>query len=482
MSLDTSGARDADKPLDVLVIGAGWAGLSAAVHARRLGLAVGVLEAAPQAGGRARGQTLELAGQACRLDNGQHLLVGAYRECLSLIDALTAPAAPPPSAIGSARHSDATPGPYTRHPMRLESPDGLLMQPWRLPAPFDLAGAVLGAQGLDWSMRLALLRAIGGLRWRGWTLPADLTVADWFDQARQPEDLIRRFWEPLCVATLNTRPEEAAAQTFATVLRDTLGADARACEFVLPRGSLEDLLPGPALAWLAAQGATVRLRHPVRQLTRPAAGAAAWQVGEFRADHVILAIPAHNGARLLDDSGHPGPAERLHGFDYEPIVTVYVAWAAGQVSLPPWRMLAEEPEQHAHGQWLFDRGRHGDRHIAAVVISARGRQWLAAGAEQDRLIAAIGAQLVRQLRLPPALDARAIVEKRATFKATPQRPRLDVDSLGDDLPGLWLAGDHVWPSYPATLEAAVRSGRRAAEQIHAATRAGDASRRPPPSV
>ena len=468
----TPGGEAIDGPVDVLVIGAGWAGLSAAVRARQQGLRVAVLEAAPQAGGRARTLRLSLAGRLCEVDNGQHLLVGAYRECLALIDELSDALSAPP-VDGPAGPARAPPGegpgpllrPYTRHAMRLESPDGLLIRPWRAPPPLDLGGGLLSARGLSWRERWALVRAIGGLRLRRWRLPAGLTVARWLRSAGQSGTLIARFWDPLCVATLNTPLEQADAQTFAAVLRDTLGADARACEFILPIRSLDQLVPGPALAWLARHQVSVHLRTPARRLTRTAEGL--WQVGALRAPHVVLALPAHNAHRLLEDSGLQTAARALAGFEYEPIVTVYVVWPEGAVSLPPWQMLTEEAALHAHGQWLFDRGVQDGLHVGAVVISARGRQWLAGGAADTGLLAAVTAQLSRQLRLPPPVDARAIVDKRATFRSTLTRPRLEVDTLGSLESGLWLAGDHVWPDYPATLEAAVRSGRQVAARIAA---------------
>jgi len=461
---------------DVIVIGAGWAGLSAAVRLTEQGHRPVLLDAAPQPGGRARGLTIELAGLRCQVDNGQHLIIGAYTETLALIARVAAPSGP---AI-------------RRAAMRLDAVDGMRIHPSSAPPPFDLLGGLLRAQGLSGRERWALTRALAGLRWHGWHVPARQTVAEWLVEFRQPSSLVDRFWLPLCIATMNTPPEAACAQTFANVLRDSLGASAEACEFVLPTRTLDEVLPQPACDWLLARGATLMLRQTVRALRRdpasglwhlerePAADAAQAAAhiaantaagGGLRARHVILALPPANALRVLSAGGHGEPAQRiarLGEFDHEPIVTVYMAWPA-DVRLPAWIMLSEQPATRYFGQWLFDRGEQQAMRIGAVVVSARGRAWLAQDDAEERVLT-IARQVSTQLELPMPLDARAIVDKRATFRCTPDRPRLHVDALAGALPGLWLAGDHLWPDYPATLEAAVRSGRLAASVCAAALR------------
>ncbi len=478
---------------DLAVVGAGWAGIAAAVEATRLGARVVLVDAASAPGGRARNLSIDADGQALALDNGQHLLVGAYRETLDLAELVHAPAAIP----------------ARRLPMRLLSVDGLDLRCAALPAPFHLAVGVLRAKGLLWSSRWAMARLMRSLKRRSWQLPSGQTVTQLLQETSQPASLVQRIWEPLCIAALNTAPEQACARTFASVLRDTLGADARASDFVLPTVGLGDFLPIPALRWLDRRGAAVRLSCPVRALHR---SEDAWQLdghgARIAARAVVLAVPPRNAERLLEPLVGAAALAPLRAFRFEPITTVYLGWPASVVaSLPDWIMLAERIERRQFGQWLFDRGVQGQLRCAAVVVSARGRQWLASsgtsgtsdragavagptlaevtfemGAAADvgavsagqpyadngpttGLAHAIGVQVSEQLGLPAPVFVRAIVDKRATFICTPDRPRLQAGSLSAHLPGLAVAGDHVWPDYPATLEAAVRSGRAAARML-----------------
>lgn len=433
---------------DVAVVGAGWAGLAAAVALTRAGRRVTVFDTAPVPGGRAREVALPLAGTTLRLDNGQHLLVGAYRETLRLAAELIAP----------------DPLPIVRRPMALVATDGLSMIPPRWPAPLHLAAGLLGARGLDWRARFAMVRLMSGLRAARWQVRPGETVAALLERLRQPAGLCLRLWEPLCVATLNTPPAQACAQTFATVLRDTLGADAAASDFVLPAGTLGELLPAPAERWLRARGATLCWRTPVQSIRRDGDG---WQLatsrGPVRAPAVIVAVPPVNAERVLHGALPTADLAPLTAFTYEPIATAWLAWPADRApTLPPWIMLTEEPARRGYGQWLFDRGRQGDLRIAAVVVSARGREMADTQAGGDALAAAMGEQVARQLEIEPPRGARIVTERRATFGCTPDRPRLTPDHFTARAPGLWIAGDHAWPSYPATLEAAVRSGLAAA--------------------
>lgn len=443
----------------VAVIGAGWSGLAAALTLARAGVPVDVFETAPQAGGRARGLSLEALGHNFRLDNGQHLLVGAYVQTLALINSL---------GLG---------GQLLARPMSLTSTGGLRLVVPRLPAPWHLALGLLTSRGLSLIARWQLIRMMADLRWRGWTTGAR-TVEQLLSQQRQSAELTELIWRPLCIATLNTDIGRACAQTFVNVLRDTLGARRAASDFMVAQTDLGALLAEPAVAELERLGSRVRWRHPVRELRSTAQAVKPWQVlGAFGAmdfEAVIVAVPPANSVRLVDAIGAHAVALELQRFEYEPIATVYLWWPEKQpdggpaLQLPAWIQLHESIGQQAYGQWLFDRGvQHGHR-LAGVVVSAAARAMIRqsgqgdVGSDRSHLASAVAAQVAAQLGLPQPAAAQTVIEKRATFVCAPDRPRLSSECLAEQWPGIWLAGDHMWPEYPATLEAAVRSGEAAA--------------------
>jgi hydroxysqualene dehydroxylase len=443
------------KRLHIAVVGAGWAGLAAAVTLVADGHQVVVLEAAPQPGGRARALELELAGARVRVDNGQHLLIGAYRQTLALL-----------ARIGVAE-SDV----LHRLPMRLESVDGLRLEVARLPAPLHLAWGLLRARGLSFGERMALLRTMRQLEALRWVPAGNAsTVARWLVLTRQPASLVRRFWAPLCIATMNTRIDKACASTFLRVLGDSLGATSRDVDFLLPVQTLGDILPEPACRWLVSQGATVRLRSPCRAVARTPGGGWRLQLGgsdrdtQVEVDRVVLAVPPPNVCRLLGSALPPSLAARFASFAYEPIATVWLAWK-GPVALPRVTMLTDDQASGHYGQWLFDRGVQpsddGPLQLAGVVVSTRIDE---PSPSHEALAQAVATQVALQVGCRPPDDARAIVEKRATYRCTPERPKLGPWSLGEAYPGISLAGDYAYPDYPATIESAVRSGIAAARR------------------
>lgn len=430
----------------VAVIGAGWAGCAAAVELCSRGQSVTLFEAARTLGGRAR--QVDLNGD--RLDNGQHILLGAYRETLRLMRMV---GIDPRAAL-------------LRLPLQMRYPagcDGMDFVAARLPAPLHLAFALWRARGLAREDRLALARFSTTARWMGWRLSNDCTVTELLERYEQTPRLNRLMWRPLCIAALNTPPERASAQVFLAVLRDSLGARRAASDMLIPRVDLSTLFPQGAADFLARRGARVRLGAAVTQV---AAHGAAWRVATTGSDDepfdaVIVATDAGRAARLV--------APHWHGlsfptFDYEPITTCYLRYAP-DVQLPtPMLALADDAAMAQWGQFVFDRGQLAlrDAGLLAVVVSASSEA-LADGS--DALAAALAAQLAAALRDPRLLQpqrVRVITEKRATFSCTPglRRPGNESGSAG-----LLVAGDYTASDYPATLESAVRSGVQAARLL-----------------
>ena len=399
-------------PLDpsrrVAIVGAGYAGMAAAVTLAERGVPVTVFESGPVPGGRARRVTTE----GRELDNGQHILIGAYTELLRLMRLVGVP----PSAL-------------LRMPIELRYADGFRLR---------------GALDLLFSGKIPLRESLGAVRFmlslksRSFRLPEDISVTALLRQHGQDGVLGHYVWRPLCISALNTPPEQASAQVFATVLRDSIAGPAGASDFLLPKVDLSRLFPEPASEFVSKNGGEVRTNTPVRELS-------AIQK-EFSA--VIVAVGPHQLKALLPDTAPE--------YEYQPIYTCYLQY----------------PEQVALGspmlgfseglvQWAFDRASlTGERGLIACVISAQGDH-------QQLTKEELAATCHRELKtaLPGLADpqwSRVIAEKRATIACTSGIKNLDVKKNAQ---GLFLAGDYLDPDYPPTLEAAVRSGIRAATEI-----------------
>ncbi|MFC3457701.1 hydroxysqualene dehydroxylase HpnE [Massilia haematophila] len=444
--------------LDVAVVGGGWAGCAAAVELADKGARVTVFEAARTLGGRARG--VELQGKM--LDNGQHILLGAYDQTLKLVKRV---GVDPAAAL-------------LRLPLQMRYPAGAggmdFVAP-RLPAPWHMVVALWRAKGLEREDKMALARFTTSARWMGWRLNDDVPVSVLLARFDQTPRLIRLMWQPLCLAALNTPLERASSNVFLAVLRDSLGAHRAASDMLIPRLELGALFPQAAARHIERRSGAVHAGAKVGAIARTAAG---WEVkangqangqasgGDWRRfDALVLATPpAAAGALLTPLPEAAALAAQLAAFDYEPISTCYLQYDEA-LRLPlPFCALLEDPAARRFGQFVFDRGQldPGQGGLLAVVISAAGA---AAALDQDALASLVASQLAQAFGQPSLATprwSRVITDKRATFACLPGLSR---PGNASGLPGLVLAGDYTASDYPATLESAVRSGQGAATAI-----------------
>jgi squalene-associated FAD-dependent desaturase len=422
-------------PRRVAIVGAGWAGLAAAVVAVQQGHDVTLYEAARTPGGRARTLMLQLPdGSTERVDNGQHILIGAYVETLRLMEMI------------GVRPADV----LLRLPLELRDPQGLGIALPDWPSPLDAAAGILRASGWSWRDKFSLLRAATGWQFAGFTCAPDATVSELTRSLtpRVREDLI----DPLCVAALNTPAGRASGQVFLRVLRDSLFGRGhppwRGSNLLLPKQDLGRLLPEAAVAWLTARGATVRIGERVHALERDAAG---WRVDGSAFDDVVLSVPSTEAARLAAGSGIEAAAwvRSAHALAFEAIATVYTT-GGPRLPLP---MLSLRTGPDAPAQFVFDRSQlGGPPGLLAFVVSASAA---------DK--ATIEQAVVAQARASgwDVQPLQTVVEKRATFACVPlmQRPSHSI------APGLWACGDYVEGPYPATLEGAIRSARTVVDAL-----------------
>ena len=442
----------------VAIVGGGWAGCAAAVELARAGRRVTLFEQAPTLGGRAR----RVAFDTATVDNGQHLLIGAYRQTLDLI-----------ATVHGADHAAALLQrlPLTLAPFGAAPRGAVALRSRRLPAPLHLAAGIAAARGLSWREKLALVDAFRRLARAGFRCPPRATVAEYF--AASPARTMNALWTPLCLAACNTPPDRASAQVFANVLREAFADRAAASDFLIPATDLSALFPDAAARYVGANGGEVRTGTSVQRVTGGDAGAAVrTNRGEERFAAVVIAVGPHQLAAIIGPADDPAGAvdagplaaalAQVSAFTYESITTAWLAYP-GTVPLPaPIARLDDDP-----GQWVFERSRAlvpslsgGARTLLAVVISAGGPH---DALDHAALAARVDAQLRRRApALPAPAWARVIAERRATYACTPALAR---PAAGRLAPGLYLAGDYTVAELPPTLEAATRSGAAAARAV-----------------
>jgi len=430
----------------VVIVGGGWAGLASAIKLTQLGHQVTLLEAGKQLGGRARTTTM---GEQS-VDNGQHLMLGAYKSMLELLD-----------SIGIVE-----PDVFMRVPLRLKvqnlDGDMLDLSAPKIPAPLHLLVAFLKCEGISWKDKLLGLLSMDRLMKAKMDPVHDVSVSQLLKHYSVPLAVQKKLQIPLCIAALNTAPETASAQVFVNVLREAFKTGRAASDFLIPIADLGGLLPDPAQQYLEQQGAKVRLDSRV--------------TGFIIDDHITQGVILANGKRLEADqvivaANYPQAiklfktcaetqdlASSLSAFVDEPIITLYYQFDESvQMDFPMLGTLG------GYAEWVFDRRIVGQPGLLAVVISASGPHLELTRGE----LAAHVLQELRQLlgELPTPQDVLVLKEQRATFSCS-----VGIEALRPSnqcsVKGLWLAGDYTDTGFPATLEGAVRSGYNCAALIH----------------
>jgi squalene-associated FAD-dependent desaturase len=428
----------------VVVVGGGWAGLATAVELCRRSIPVLLLESARQLGGRARSVRFDEAV----VDNGQHLMLGAYQSMLALMQRV------------HADHERA----FLRIPLTLRlfkrNKTTLELKARRLPPPYHLFVAILTARGLSATDRAQAIRFGHRLARTRIAAAEDISVQALLHSEAQTPTLIHKLWSPLCLAALNTPIGEASARVFVRVLRDSFLQPCNHSDLLVPKLELSDVLPRPCADYLEKHGAHIELGQRVTGLDIANNRVRAVNVGQRRvdADHVVLATPHIVTRRLASPhQSLKGLCKRLHALGNEPVATLYFQFPP-TVSLP-------QPVvglKGATSQWVFDRRVCGHPGMMAVVISGRGTH---ASLTTEQLSTQVASELATSFPHWPAYEwVRVIREKRATFCS-----RVGIDVVRPDnstaISGLWLAGDYTATELPATLESAVRSGTACAEAI-----------------
>ncbi|MCC6208952.1 MAG: FAD-dependent oxidoreductase [Gammaproteobacteria bacterium] len=428
-----------------LIIGGGWSGLAAAVELCRQQIEVTLVEAAGRLGGRAA----RIQHRGREYDSGQHLVIGAYHGILGLL-----------AAMGVSEDAVFERRPFEMVSLSVRSAPPLSFRLVDLPAPFHLLGGLFGAEGLSRADKWGALRFCLAAA-RSKDLREDFTVQELMYRHGQSPESVSRLWEPICLATLNTPLHEASAEIFLRVLRDVFAYDRRDSDLLLPRRGLAGMFPEPAQKYIEGRGGRILLNSRATRLEISrgmATGAMLADGTRLDADHVILALPPPACLHLIEGCVPMRLlAQRLTGFDYAPICTVYLRYSSD--------VRLDFPMVGLHGtlaQWAFDLSSSGEPGLIAAVISGPGEHMeLERGVLQQRIVAELATCFPHW---PAPEEIFTLCEKRATFLS---RQGINSQRPGVETPveACWLAGDAVATGYPSTLEGAVRSGMECARRV-----------------
>lgn len=443
---------------DVVVVGGGASGLAAAVRLAGAGRRVSLLEARGVLGGRATSFRDPRSGEI--IDNGQHALMGCYRETFAMLDAI------------GARGAVAL-QPSLRLSMVEARGQPLVLDVPQWPAPWHLLGGVLGWRDLTLRERLGVLRLAPALRQAARAARGDgplpcspaETVEAWLRRHGQVGRAVEYLWEPLALAALNQPVERAAAPTFVRVLGRIFGGTAADASVAFAVRPLAEVFGEPAARYLAARDATIEL-HALARLVIENDRVAAIEVrGTSRAaSRVVLATPWFTWPRVLSgDTSRLAPViEAARDTAPSPIVTATLVFDRPVIAGP----VVGFPGQWV--QWAFDVS-----HLAGDGAAPGSRVALVVSGADEALHMS-EPEVVRRARevldrVGPAardarlLGARVVREPRATFSLSPGQPPRP--GTRTPVEGLYLASDWVDTGLPATIEGAVEAGHRAAEAV-----------------
>ncbi len=418
-----------------IIIGGGWSGLSAAVRLCEAGQRPIIFESAKRLGGRAR----SVKWNGIDIDNGQHLMIGAYHNMLDLIERLKL----------DQRQL------FYRQPLDLIIDDPhypALTLSARSSQPWPIALLPSLYKSLGWQDTYRFIRF--AMQLKAMSRTGKLSVMQWCEQSGQSRRLIEQLWKPLCLAILNTPLEQASARVFAQTLQDSLAADRQAADLLIPQKPLGEIIAEPAQQFILAHGGEVRQHNRIKKIsiTDGKVTGVISQSGEMTpASQVIVAVAPNALQTLLGDVLTCSPV-----MEY-PIATVYLQFSADYRLPSPIIGTSNRLVQ-----WVFDRSDQSPG-LLAVVISGPGAH---EAFSKQQLTKAVVDELADILSIPPGElhSSQVIREKRATFccgvAENEQRP-----STETPITGLYLAGDYVANPYPATLEGAIINGYHAAGKL-----------------
>ena len=423
------------RSINVGIVGAGWAGLTAGIKLVQSGASASIFEASHTLGGRAR----KLTVNNTTVDNGIHLLSGAYSSTLSILNQIRTPNDPP--------NIDRQPFHYSYGPLNITKP--------RIRLPAEKLFGILFARGISLSNKFVALKFLRHIQ-TGKIIPrSSETVYRLLKRHRQSKTLIELLWNPICLSALNVDCTRGCSSVFINVIGDALLGSGKSSDLIFPTNDLTSLFASLAERYIQRHegkiylGKRALINHDTNQQLSLSGS-------NEHFTHIIVATAPHNVRNTFKDpSKIEGTLSTIDQFTYEPVYTIYHKYAENTSTNH--RMIGLN-SPYAH--WVFDRGiTHNESGLIGVVISGSGKHQSLTHEQPSKESAKV---IDDRFGFGRPLWSKVLAEKRATFTCSPQ---LERPKQITEVNGIILAGDYTYERYPATLEAAVRSGIKASKII-----------------
>jgi squalene-associated FAD-dependent desaturase len=427
-----------------LVIGGGFAGLSASAYLSNAGYQVELIEASPKLGGRAYSFVHKPADTM--IDNGQHIMMGCYKETLKFLRII--------NALDKIEIQEKLSVKFLYPNFELHE-----LKASSFFYPFNLFGAILNYSAISFRERLSILRFFLKLPFFVQRDLSKISVDDLLTRENQNENIKKAFWEIICVGALNTNLKKASAKIFVDILKEIFLKGNAGSKIILPKESLSEMYCLPAKQFIEKMGGKILLSERVEAIKVEKNKAVEVRTDKriiTESDFVICAIPFYSIQKILPNLNYDD-----FNPQYSSILNVHV-W------------LAETKKQNRFGKnfyaligsklhWVFSH----DTHLTCVISDADYLMRLS----DDEIMIIIYSELEKYMNITKhdIKDYFIIKEKRATFIPSNEilnnRPHSETE-----IKNLFLAGDWVNTGLPSTIESAVKSGRIAAEKVIAEKR------------
>lgn len=430
-----------------LIIGGGFAGLSAACFLAGKGIKVHLLEASPKLGGRAYSFTHKNQNDAAyplevdKVDNGQHILMGCYKNTIEFLKLIGAE-----NKISFQKNLKVN--------FVDEGGEIHILDASNLFYPLNLLNGILKYPAIDFKERISILKLFLKLIFVNPQKYRNYSVADWLKEENQNERIIKSLWEILVIGTLNTTTVKASAEIFIKILKEIFFTGNKSSVIVLPAQDLSEMYCEDSKNFIERNRGNISLSERVTgteiengQIKKIITNKDVYSDFDF----IISTVPFHSFQKIINEPGAQN--EPKIKMEYSPILTVHL-W------------LNENPfKENFYGlidskvHWLFNHGRH------ITLVTSAADEFI--NLDDNEIMKIIYSELGKYFPIfykNFVHNFLILKEKRATFIPTVELTKLRY-KLKFPYKNLIVAGDWTNTGLPSTIEGAVLSGRIAADSV-----------------